>query len=123
MAAKANTRLRLVDSPQADSAKARSQEQHERQVELRLHEIEYIVAELTKAPYLSLLQERDAIREALEELAVKTEALRWIVRIAKYSEGEVRETLWRDIEGALGDLERLEERIADTECRSAIPAS
>jgi hypothetical protein len=52
-----------------------------------------------------LLAEKPFAREALQELIVKEAALRWIVRVATLSSGEVRTRLWADIDKALDDLE------------------
>jgi len=90
----------------------------EAQVESRLRALGSLVAELTTAPHFgSLMRERDSIRETLVELVVKEEALREIVQMARYSEkGAVRKMLWRDIAGALGDLEKNAERFVKAAC-------
>jgi hypothetical protein len=76
-------------------------------VEARLQALTDFVESIDNADYSALLPERSATREAVEELSVKESALRWIVRVARHSEGFVRERLWRDIEKALADLETL----------------
>jgi hypothetical protein len=90
----------------------------EERVESRLKALGSLVTELTTAPQFgSLMRERDSIRETLVELVVKEQALREIVQMAKYSEnGAVRKMLWRDIEGALGDLEKNAERFVKAAC-------
>jgi hypothetical protein len=52
-----------------------------------------------------LLTEKTAVREAIEELAVKVSALEWIVRVARHSAGRVQSRLWADSDAALTDLE------------------
>jgi len=87
-------------------------------VESRVKMLGDVVSELTAAPHVGLLmRQRDSIRETLVELVVKEEALREIVQMAKHSEnGSAREMLWRDIEGALADLEKKAEGFAKAAC-------
>jgi hypothetical protein len=79
----------------------------EGKIEARLHELGDEIQELVEAPYPGLLQERGYVREALEELTSKHTTLLWTARVAKCTEGFVRERLWRDIEKALAGLERI----------------
>jgi hypothetical protein len=60
---------------------------------------------LTTSTANLLLAEKPFAREALQELVVKEAALRWIVRVATLSSGDVRARLWADIDEALDDLE------------------
>ena len=69
---------------------------------------------MLEAPYPSLLQDRDCIREALEELTAKHTTLLWTARVAKCTAGAVRERLWLDIEKALASMEK----VADSLVRS-----
>jgi hypothetical protein len=86
-------------------------EHAEREVEFRLKMLGILIQSLMNAPYPSLLREREAIREALEELMIKETTLRWIVRVTKSTEGAVREKLWADIERAVTDLERIADSV------------
>jgi hypothetical protein len=79
----------------------------EGKIEARLHDLGNEIQELVEAPYPGLLQDRDYVREALEELTSKHTTLLWTARVAKCTEGFVRERLWRDIEKALSGLERI----------------
>lgn len=99
-----------------ESTRHRERRKFENQIESRLADLGKLIAALMDSPYFSLLRERDSIREALDELVVKEVVLRWIVRIAKHSDGTVREALWIDVEAALADLEKNAERFVDAEC-------
>jgi hypothetical protein len=79
----------------------------EGKIEARLRELGNEIQDLAEAPYPGLLQDRDYVREALEELTSKHTTLLWTARVAKCTEGFVRERLWRDIEKALSGLERI----------------
>ncbi len=87
------------------------QRQAEREIESRLQVLGTVIENLTNAPYPGLLRDRGSIREALEELIVKETTLRWIVRVAKSTEGAVREKLWSDIEKAVTDLEKIADSV------------
>jgi len=94
---------------------ARSQEQRglELLVEARLRQLGRVIEELRNTTYLTLLNEKGDAREAMEELLVKQATLRWIVRVARRSEGSARERLWAHIEKALSDLERLADSLRE----------
>lgn len=92
------------------------QQRFENHVESRLHELEKLVTGFLDAPCPSLLSERDLIRRIVEELVVKAAALRWIVRVAKHSDGAIRKPLWLDIENALLELEKTAEGLIHEEC-------
>jgi hypothetical protein len=79
----------------------------EGRIESRLHRLGGEIQELVDAPYPGLLQDRGCVREALEELTTKHTTLLWIARVAKCTEGSVRERLWMDIEKALAGLEKV----------------
>jgi hypothetical protein len=79
----------------------------EGRIEARLRDLGNEIQELVEAPYPGLLQDRGYVREALEELTSKHTTLLWTARVAKCTEGFVRERLWRDIEKALSGLERI----------------
>jgi len=105
-------------APEQHPEKSTKQRLLEERVESRVKTLGDVVSELTAAPYVGLLmRQRDSIRETLVELVVKEEALREIVQMAKHSEnGSAREMLWRDIEGALADLEKKAEGFAKAAC-------
>ena len=74
-------------------------------IKARLQTITSFVEGLTTSTVNLLLAEKPSAREALQELVVKEAALRWIVRVATLSSGDVRARLWADIDEALDDLE------------------
>jgi hypothetical protein len=80
--------------------------QSEEAIEARLRDLASLVADLTDSGFGVLLAEDPATREAFDELRVKEAALRWIVRVAKHSSGQIREKLWADIESAIAGLEK-----------------
>lgn len=77
----------------------------ESNIEARLQELTDTVDSFGDAAFNLFLTEKSAVREAIEELAVKVSALDWIVKVAKRSTGPVRKGLWADIERSLVDLE------------------
>jgi hypothetical protein len=74
-------------------------------IKARLQTITSFVEGLTTSTVNLLLAEKPSAREALQELVVKEAALRWIVRVATLSNGDVRARLWADIDKALDNLE------------------
>lgn len=85
----------------------------ENNIEARLRGLGNAINDMVDAPYPGLLRERGHIREALEELIVKEATLRWIIRVARTTEGEVQQRLWSDIDKALTSLEKVAESIAE----------
>jgi len=79
----------------------------EGKIEARLHDLGSEIQELVEAPYPGLLQDRGYVRQALEELNSKHTTLLWTARVAKCTEGFVRERLWWDIDKALTSLEKI----------------
>jgi hypothetical protein len=89
-------------------------------IEARLRNLGDVINDLLDAPYPGLLRERGRIRKALEELTVKEATLRWIIRIARTTEGAVQQRLWADIDRALTDLERIADSITQSEAGVSI---
>ncbi len=104
-----------VRIPIPESRTARPGCHSEEDIESRLRNLGHLVEGLCDAAYLTLLTERTHVREALEELLVKEAAMRWIVRVAKHSNGPIREALWSDIEKSLTDLEKTAESVMHTD--------
>jgi hypothetical protein len=92
---------RVIERPQSTETAA-----SEQSIESRLRDLSAFIADLTDSGYGVLLAEDSATREAFDELRVKELVLRWIVRVAKHSNGAVREKLWADIEDAITGLEK-----------------
>jgi hypothetical protein len=88
----------------------------EKDIEARLQELTNLVESFGHATFSLLITEKRAVREQIEELVVKEAALRWIVRVAKYSNGPVRDKLWADIYRALIDLEKTAESVTHAAC-------
>jgi hypothetical protein len=80
-------------------------------IKARLQTITCFVQGLTTSTVNLLLAEKPFAREALQGLVVKEAALRWIVRVATLSSGDVRTRLWADIDRALDDLELIIEMV------------
>lgn len=78
----------------------------ERRIESRLEQLGNDIQDLSVAPYPLLLDRAD-IRNAIEELNTRHMTLVWVARVAKCTEGEVRERLWANIDRALASLERV----------------
>jgi len=106
--------LRQPPSPQPVRGR---QMQAEQNIESRLGRLGDEIQYLIEAPYPGLLQDRDSIREALDELTSKHTTLLWTARVAKCTEGAVREKLWLDIEKALASLERVASSLVRNEKR------
>jgi len=87
------------------------QQQFEDSVEWRLKNLGDRMARWIDTSCFLLTNQADSIQPAFQQLAVQEAGLRWIVKIARRSEGAIRARLWLDIERALSDLEDLEAQI------------
>ena len=96
----------LTRAPHAQPVRQRELAR-EQSIESRLHHLGDEIQGIVEAPYPGLLRDRDDVREALEELTAKHTTLVWTTRVAKCTEGSVRERLWGDIDRALGSLEKI----------------
>jgi hypothetical protein len=92
----------------------------ENSIEARLRELGNVINDLTDAPYPALLTERERIRVALEQLTIEEATLRWVVRVARTTEGAIQRRLWSSIDKALTDLERIAESIMQPESAAFI---
>ena len=84
--------------------------------ELRMQRLGRLVKDLAGSAYPLLVTETARIRQGLGELVVKEEAMRWILRMAKDSEGPVRRKLLAHVADALSNLERIAESLLYAEC-------
>jgi hypothetical protein len=107
------TRQEMPCNPK--SRAPRDRDASEEYIESRLQHLRYLVDGFCDVANPRLLTQTIHVREALEELLVKEAAMRWIVRIAKRSNGSIREALWSDIEKSLADLEKTAESVIRTE--------
>jgi hypothetical protein len=92
------------------------QRQYENRIETRANILASRVTVLAQSHFPSLRSDQDAIEEDLEALLAKEARVRWLVRVAKYSEGANREALWREAEKRLVALEKAAEEILHAEC-------
>jgi hypothetical protein len=106
-----------VTQPPRPQPVRRRQLHAEQSIESRLRGLGDEIHYLMEAPYPSLLQDRESIREALDELTSKHTTLLWTARVAKCTQGAVRERLWLDIEKALASLEKVANSLVRSERR------
>ena len=111
---KSDTILKSANSPVIEFPKMTERDQYEQDIEARLQELTALVADLTDSGYGLLLSQAQSTREAFDELRVKEAALRWIIRVARHSDGAVREKLWSDLEEAVCGLEKTAELLLDS---------
>jgi hypothetical protein len=103
---RSNTRRQILEFRQVQEGTL-----FEDHVKDRLDGLTNLVEDSVNSTFNLLLGEKTCVREDLEELIVKEEALRWIVRIASRSSGPIREKLWTEIDQALGGLENTAESL------------
>ena len=84
-------------------------------VEDRIKELMEFAESFGRAPFGFFRGEACFVRQFIEELLVKVNALDWIARVAKRSTGSIRESLWADIERALIGLEEAAELLIRAE--------
>jgi hypothetical protein len=92
------------------------QRQFENRIESRSKDISRQVRALAESVFPGLWRDGDPIDQELQALAAKEARLRWLVRVAKYSEGTNREALWLEAEKVLEELENSVEALAHFEC-------
>jgi hypothetical protein len=92
------------------------QRKFENGIESRANNLSELVTRLAQSPFPSLRTYADSIDEELEALLVKEARLRWLVRVAKYSEGTNRHALWLEAEKVLVDLEKTADAMLYAEC-------
>ena len=96
----------------------RIEDQHhfERNIEYRSNIVSKRVAALAESRFPGLRKFGDSGGDELEDLLVREARLRWLVRVARYSQAPSREPLWREAERALLALERITEAISRRKC-------
>jgi len=105
------TMARVIEFPRTEEREYLEPES----VEARLKELMEFAEGFGRTPLGFLLEEGCNVRQTIEELIVKVNALDWIARVAKRSTGRVRESLWADIEKALLGLEETAESLIRAE--------
>lgn len=93
-----------------------SQPEFEQDIESRLRRLGRLVKDLAGSAYPLLVIETARIRVGLGELVVKEEAMRWILGVAKHSDGAVQRKLLAHITEALSELEKTAESLLYAEC-------
>ena len=88
----------------------------ENRVESRSNDVTRQVNALAEAVFPGLWRDGDPIDGELNALLVKEARLRWLVRVAKYSEGANREALWLEAEKVLVELENSADALSHFEC-------
>lgn len=108
-----------------DGGRIQEQIAYEEKIEDRLRVLADAVERFITSLPAALLAEHSSTREIIEELVVKQSALQWILRVAKHSQGAVRQRLWSDIDESLAGLEKTLEllpRLQLIERHSRLPA-
>jgi hypothetical protein len=88
----------------------------ENRIESRSKSVASLITALTGSLFSVFPNDGDPTDEILETLLVKESKLRWLVRVAKYSNGANREALWREAEKELVRLEHDAEGLMHFEC-------
>lgn len=109
-----------ADSVQCPSGLHHSnyQTRYEHRVLSRLNRLGQRIHLWLQAPSHVLHEEKDSIRFLLDEITVHENALCWVAKTARHSQGAVRAKLWLDLEQAIANLEKLELRIMDIHAHS-----
>lgn len=88
----------------------------ENRIESRSNDVARQVNALADSIFPGLWRDGDPIDGELNVLLVKEARLRWLVRVAKYSEGANREALWLEAEKVLVELENSAEALLHFDC-------
>ena len=91
------------------------QRKFENSIESRSNDVARQVNALAESVFPGLWRDGDPIDGELNALLVKEARLRWLVRVAKYSEGANREALWLEAEKVLVELEKAAEALSQFE--------
>jgi len=92
------------------------QQKFENRVESSSQSLSKLVTGLAESTLLSLRSHGTSIDEELEALLVKEARLRWLVRVARYSEGVNREVLWLEADKLLVELAKTAEAMLYAKC-------
>jgi hypothetical protein len=117
-AQRSNIRQEVLEFPQVEESTL-----FEGQIKARLEELTKLVEGFADSTFNLVRVEQTPAREVLEELIVKEAALRWIVRVASYSNGPIRKKLWAEIDGALIGLEKTGESLMHAGIERPLPNS
>jgi hypothetical protein len=92
------------------------QRQFERHIEFRANDLGKVVSMLAESRFPGLRKYGDRRGDELEDLILKEAKLRWVVRVAKYSQPANREALWLEAEKELRELEKAAQAMFHVEC-------
>ena len=92
------------------------QREFENHIESRSNDVARQVNALAESVFPGLWRDGDPIDGELNALLVKEARLRWLVRVAKYSEGANREALWLEAEKVLVELENSADALMHFDC-------
>jgi hypothetical protein len=92
------------------------QQKFENYVESSSHNVSKLVTGLAESIFPSLRSHGASIDEELEALLVKEARLRWLVRVARYSEGVNRKVLWLEADKLLVELEKTADAMLYAKC-------
>jgi len=90
--------------------------QFENRIESRSKDVARQVHALAESIFPGLWKAGDPVDDELETLLVQEARLRWLVRVAKYSEGANREALWLEAEKVLMNIEKDADALMHFEC-------
>jgi hypothetical protein len=99
-----------------EAGRIEERRQFENRIEYRSKDVTRQVNALAESVFPGLWKDGDPIDTELEALLVTEARLRWLVRVAKYSEGTNREALWLETEKVLVQLEKAAEALSRFEC-------
>jgi hypothetical protein len=91
-------------------------QQFENRIESRSKDVTRQLNALAEAVFPGLWRDGDPIDRELNALLVKEARLRWLLRVAKYSEGANREALWLEAEKVLVELENSADALLHFDC-------
>lgn len=91
-------------------------QQFERFIEARANNLGNVVAMLAESRFPGLRKYGDLLGDEIEDLLLKEARLRWVIRVAKYSQAANREELWLEAEREIAVLEKAAEGMLRVEC-------
>jgi len=103
-------------SEREDRERSSESREYEVRIETRAKEISERIAALEKSPIPNLWGSADSVMRVLEWLERQEARLRWLVRVAKYSEGANRTALWLEAGRVLAHLEGFLSMLARARC-------
>jgi len=99
-----------------EATRAKEQEEFERRIESRSNALAKLIAGMAKSSSRAFLCDPASFDAEWNQLLIQEARLRWLVRVAKYSEGRNREMLWHTAEELLHKLEQAAEPVSHAKC-------